>query len=223
MNAFVLSLAQARGAAGLLRGDRERRSRPSTSRTSTAHFAGHHACEPSDLGLFNRHGRGPARRSCSRRTSFYVRGGNTASLLAVWRAHGLDRVLREAWEAGIVLSGGSAGSLCWFECGTTNPFDLERFWRHFKTAWGCCPAPTARTTTARRSAARSYHRLDRGRVPHARVRDRQRRGGAGVRGDVVRGGGVLRTARLCRLPRDRRGCRGCPWPPGCSRRIRRHG
>ena len=52
----------------------------------------------------------------------YVGGGNTVSLLAVWRAHGLDAVLREAWEAGVVLCGVSAGALCWFEGGTTDSF-----------------------------------------------------------------------------------------------------
>jgi peptidase E len=36
------------------------------------------------------------------------------SLLGTWRAHGIDLALREAWEAGVVLCGGSAGSLCWF-------------------------------------------------------------------------------------------------------------
>ncbi len=50
----------------------------------------------------------------------YVGGGNTVSLLAVWRAHGLDVVLREAWEAGVILCGVSAEALCWFEGGTTD-------------------------------------------------------------------------------------------------------
>lgn len=54
-----------------------------------------------------------------------VAGGNTASMLAVWRTHGVDVALRKAWEAGIVLTGGSAGSLCWFECGTTDSFNLD--------------------------------------------------------------------------------------------------
>ncbi len=54
-----------------------------------------------------------------------VGGGNTANMLAVWRVHGVDEILREAWEAGILLCGGSAGSLCWFECGTTDSFDLS--------------------------------------------------------------------------------------------------
>lgn len=56
----------------------------------------------------------------------WVGGGNTANLLAVWRVHGVDHVLREAWNAGIILCGGSAGSLCWFECGTTDSFDLNQ-------------------------------------------------------------------------------------------------
>lgn len=56
----------------------------------------------------------------------WVGGGNTANMLAVWRVHGVDAILREAWEAGVVLTGGSAGSLCWFEGGTTDSFDLHR-------------------------------------------------------------------------------------------------
>jgi len=52
----------------------------------------------------------------------YVGGGNTANLLAVWRVHGVDRAMRAAWEAGVVLAGLSAGSLCWFEAGTTDSF-----------------------------------------------------------------------------------------------------
>jgi len=52
----------------------------------------------------------------------YVGGGNTVNMLAIWRAHGLDRVLREAWDAGIVLCGISAGALCWFEAGITDSF-----------------------------------------------------------------------------------------------------
>lgn len=56
----------------------------------------------------------------------WVGGGNTANMLAVWRVHGVDQVLREAWEKGVVLTGGSAGSLCWFEGGTTDSFDLNQ-------------------------------------------------------------------------------------------------
>lgn len=52
----------------------------------------------------------------------WVGGGSVANLLAVWRAHGLDQVMREAWEAGVVLGGVSAGSLCWHVGGTTDSF-----------------------------------------------------------------------------------------------------
>jgi len=52
----------------------------------------------------------------------YVGGGNTANLLAVWRTHGVDRLLARAWSEGTVLTGLSAGSICWFEGGTTDSF-----------------------------------------------------------------------------------------------------
>jgi dipeptidase E len=51
-----------------------------------------------------------------------VNGGNTANMLAVWRVHGIDALLREAWEAGILLWGASAGMICWFEHGVTDSF-----------------------------------------------------------------------------------------------------
>ena len=47
-------------------------------------------------------------------------GGNTLNQQAIWKAQGIDAVLREAWDRGIVLGGASAGSLCWFEEGTTD-------------------------------------------------------------------------------------------------------
>jgi len=52
----------------------------------------------------------------------FVGGGNTANMLAVWRVHGFDRILREAWESGIVLTGWSAGMICWFEAAVTDSF-----------------------------------------------------------------------------------------------------
>ena len=52
----------------------------------------------------------------------WVWGGSTANLLALWRLHGLDSILRECWEAGVVLKGVSAGSLCWHVGGTTDSF-----------------------------------------------------------------------------------------------------
>ncbi len=68
-------------------------------------------------------------------------GGNTRSLLGVWREWGLHEVLREAWQAGIVLSGVSAGAICWFEQGSTDswadrlrPLDCLGF-----LPGSCCP------------------------------------------------------------------------------------
>ncbi len=55
----------------------------------------------------------------------YVSGGNTANALAIWRVHGFDRILREAWERGALLCGWSAGMICWFEAGVTDSFGPE--------------------------------------------------------------------------------------------------
>jgi dipeptidase E len=52
----------------------------------------------------------------------YVAGGNTANMLAIWRVHGMDSALREAWEQGVVLCGSSAGMICWFEASLTDSF-----------------------------------------------------------------------------------------------------
>jgi len=52
----------------------------------------------------------------------YVGGGNTANMLAIWRVHGVDKALKAAWEAGVVLAGWSAGAMCWFEGGLTDSF-----------------------------------------------------------------------------------------------------
>ncbi|HWZ16690.1 MAG TPA: peptidase E [Mucilaginibacter sp.] len=56
-----------------------------------------------------------------------VGGGNTLNMIAIWKAQGIDTVLRKAYNRGIVLAGGSAGSLCWFQGGTTDsrPKDLS--------------------------------------------------------------------------------------------------
>lgn len=52
----------------------------------------------------------------------WVNGGSVVNLLAVWRAHGLDEIMRSAWESGVVLGGVSAGSICWHVGGTTDSF-----------------------------------------------------------------------------------------------------
>lgn len=78
-------------------------------------------CEPSHLSLFRRE-RAPAdpREHLLDQDLIYVGGGSVTSLLGAWRAHGLDQIMAEAWQAGIVLCGLSAGSLCWFDEGVSN-------------------------------------------------------------------------------------------------------
>jgi dipeptidase E len=77
-------------------------------------------CEASHISLFRRdQGGGGVEEDLASHLMgqdlIYVGGGNVVSMLGVWRAHGLDEILREAWRRGIVLCGPSAGSLCWFE------------------------------------------------------------------------------------------------------------
>lgn len=81
---------------------------------------GNRACRPATLSLF-RLEREPAelRAMLLEQDIIYVGGGSMRNLLAIWREHGLDRILREAWEAGVVLAGLSAGAMCWFEHGVT--------------------------------------------------------------------------------------------------------
>jgi len=77
--------------------------------------------EATHLGLFGRPRTDMARLLTSQ-DIIYVGGGNTANMLAVWRVHGLDQMMREAWERGVILTGVSAGMICWFECGVTDSF-----------------------------------------------------------------------------------------------------
>src|SRR5215212_189956 len=76
-------------------------------------------CKPTHLPLFARTPR-DLESFVLEQDSIFVGGGNTRSMLAVWRDWGLDRHLRAAWEQGVVLGGGSAGSICWFEHGVTD-------------------------------------------------------------------------------------------------------
>ena len=55
----------------------------------------------------------------------FVGGGNTKSMLAVWKDWGLDVLLRNAYESGTVMSGVSAGAICWFEKGITDSWAYD--------------------------------------------------------------------------------------------------
>ena len=78
-------------------------------------------CEPEHLQLFNREVR-DLRKFVLRQHVIYVGGGNSAAMLAIWRVHGLDAILREAYENGTLLCGVSAGANCWFESSLTDSF-----------------------------------------------------------------------------------------------------
>jgi peptidase E len=81
--------------------------------------------QPSHLGLFPMPNVEDVRAHLLAQDVVWVGGGSVVNLLAVWRAHGLDAILREAWEAGVVLGGVSAGSICWHVGGTTDSFGPE--------------------------------------------------------------------------------------------------
>ena len=78
-------------------------------RAQPSHLSLDRASDPPDL----------IRRHLLAQDVVYAGGGGLLNVLSRWRAHGVDRVLREAWQAGIVLAGQSAGSLCWFEAAVT--------------------------------------------------------------------------------------------------------
>ena len=112
-------------------------------------------CHPSHLSLFSL--------PTADLTSFvldkdviYVGGGNTKSMLALWREWGIDEILRAAWAAGVVLAGLSAGAICWFEQGVTDsvPGQLGSLDCLGYLEGSCCPHYDAETE--RRPA---YHRL----------------------------------------------------------------
>jgi len=71
----------------------------------------------------------------------YVGGGNTKSMLALWREWGLDAILRQAWEQGVVMAGLSAGAICWFEQGSTDsiPGRLSALDCLGLVSGSCCP------------------------------------------------------------------------------------
>ncbi|MDX2343600.1 MAG: peptidase E [Acidimicrobiia bacterium] len=86
---------------------------------------GSYGCEPHVLNLFSRDVRDIPSYLLGM-DMVYVGGGSTANLLAVWRLHGVAEALQDAWYAGVVMSGLSAGANCWFEASTTDSFLLGK-------------------------------------------------------------------------------------------------
>jgi peptidase E len=84
---------------------------------------GGRACQASHLSLFRLHGTTRAVTDIvAEQDVVYVGGGSMRNLLAIWRVHGLDDALRDAWRRGVVLAGLSAGAMCWYEGGVTKSF-----------------------------------------------------------------------------------------------------
>ncbi len=82
-------------------------------------------CRPSHLAFFRKPRLGAIplhqiERRLLAQDAIYVGGGNTRSMLAVWREWGLDRILKKAWNSSVLLGGMSAGAICWFEYGATD-------------------------------------------------------------------------------------------------------
>jgi dipeptidase E len=77
------------------------------------------SCTPAHLSLFKPES-GDLREKVLEQDVIYVGGGHTRNLLVLWREWGLDLILREAWESGVVLAGISAGSICWFQQGLSD-------------------------------------------------------------------------------------------------------
>jgi dipeptidase E len=115
---FVLSLVRAKAPRILFL--------PTASGDTTAQINAFQArfadrlCVPEHLSLFRlRDAKRPLSEMLLDQDIVYVGGGSMRNLLAIWQAHGLDRLLLEAWRAGTVLVGLSAGAMCWFEGGVT--------------------------------------------------------------------------------------------------------
>ena len=202
---------------------------------------GDQLCETTHVSLF-RLGTHPVplREHLLAQDVIYVGGGSMINLLALWRAHGLDEILREAWQAGIVLAGLSAGSMCWFEWGVTTsigrpaltrglgflpgsnsvhydgeperrPFYLDAVARRRRP--GGLGRRRRRRAAVPRDAARRGRRLAarRARLPGPRGRRRRRRGG-----DRAAAAQVPPARRPDRAARGRGDARA-PRPRGAAR------
>jgi peptidase E len=81
-------------------------------------------CDVDHLALFPQPNRRPAD-AIGAADVVWVGGGSVANLLALWRLHGVDEAMHDAWERGAILAGVSAGSICWHVGGTTDSFGAD--------------------------------------------------------------------------------------------------
>ena len=75
-------------------------------------------CRPSHIDLFKR--TIDLNKHISNQDIIYVGGGNTKSMIGVWKEWGMDIILRNAYHSGVIMSGVSAGAICWFSKGITD-------------------------------------------------------------------------------------------------------
>ncbi|UVS80602.1 peptidase E [Actinokineospora sp. UTMC 2448] len=95
--------------------------RPDSIANFTSAFEGTDV-QSSHLTLFDKPNVADIAEHLHQQDVIWIDRGSLANLLAVWRVHKVDTILRECWERGVVLAGESAGSLCWFSGGTTDSF-----------------------------------------------------------------------------------------------------
>lgn len=113
-------------------------------------------CEPTHLSLFRPHP-GDLRSYVLEQDVIYVGGGSTRNLLVLWREWGLDNILKEAWAAGVVLAGISAGSICWFQQGVTDSVEASRL--HALPCLGFLPGSNCPHYDGEAERRPAYHSL----------------------------------------------------------------
>ena len=135
-------------------------------------------CEPSILSLFHLgRDRIDPREHLLAQDVIYVGGGSMRNMLAVWREHSVDEIMRAAWERGIVLAGLSAGAMCWFEGGITMSGGFAARRQRARSGRRQPVGPHGR----RARAAAGVPPGDRDRTAAGRFRRRRRRGVAAAR------------------------------------------
>jgi dipeptidase E len=111
-------------------------------------------CQPNHLSFFKR--TPDLKQLIAAQDAIFVGGGNTKSMLAVWRDWGLDKILLEAYEKGVVMSGVSAGAICWFKEGITDSWESAlKIMPCLEFVSGLC-CPHYDEEPARRPATKKY-------------------------------------------------------------------
>jgi peptidase E len=113
-------------------------------------------CRATHVTLFNRQHK-DLRPILMQQDVIYVSGGNTVNMLAVWHAQGVAELLAEAWRAGVILCGLSAGALCWFETGVTDSYGPPL--SEFRVGLGLLPGSMVPHYDSEETRRPTFHRL----------------------------------------------------------------